>query len=72
MTPHQERERLHKIWKALLAMEGKPETHQLLMLRRDITLKLRTVLPNKKGFGHQYEWNSPKFDRYITQAKEQS
>jgi hypothetical protein len=65
MTPRQQIVSAQKLWADLLTKKDAPETEALRTARHEITLKLRTVLPNKKGFGNQYPWNSSTFDHYI-------
>ncbi len=54
-----------KMWAELVAKDNAPDTAQLRAARHDITLRFRTLFPNKKSYGNQYPWNSPKFDHYI-------
>jgi hypothetical protein len=54
-----------KVWADLQSKDTAPETAQLRAVRHEVTTRLRATLPNTKGYGNQYPWNSPKFDHYI-------
>jgi len=70
MTPREKILEAQRIWAALLTKKDAPETEALRTVRREITLRLRNAIPNQKGFGNQYPWNSSKFDHYINPEKQ--
>jgi len=70
MTPREKILEAQMIWTALLTKKDDPETEALRTVRREITMRLRNAIPNQKGFGNQYPWNSSKFDHYINPEKQ--
>lgn len=66
MTSREKIKEAWAVWDKLVARDGDPSpSAQLVDARHEITLRLRTILPNKKGFGSQYPWNASRFDHYV-------
>jgi hypothetical protein len=70
MTPREKIVQAHRVWAALIAKADAPETEALRTVRREITLRLRNAIPNRKSYRDRYPWNSPKFDHYTNPEKQ--